>query len=164
MPTLNQELTRLYLLPDQQWHKQKLDPSGEPKYYAEGMLTPELLNKSIAGELTIALNLVSADCMARALVVDFDRAADWPQVAKLYQAVIEELALPAPAVAVSGRKGYGVWFSLAEPIPAAQARAFLHLLRATYLREIPEAALDLRPDTDTPTTAAAAVVPLPARR
>ena len=161
MQGLIKELARLYLLTGQQWHKQKLDPSGEPKYYAEGALTPELLGKSIAGEQTVALNLVRSDGMARALVVDFDRAADWPKVVTLYQAITGELGLPAPAVAVSGRKGYGVWLSLAEPIPAAQARSFLHLLRATYLADIPEAALDLRPDTDTPTTAAAAVAKLP---
>lgn len=161
MQGLINELARLYILPGQQWHKQKLDPSGEPKYYAEGALTPDTLGKSVAGDLTVALNLVAADGMARALVVDFDRGADWPKVAALYQAITTELNLPAPAVAVSGRKGYGVWFSLAEPIPAAQARSFLRLLRSVYLADIPEAALDLRPDTDTPTMAAAAVAKLP---
>jgi DNA polymerase I len=161
MQGLISELTRLYLLCGQQWHKQKIDPSGEPKYYAQGALTPAVLRKSLAGEQTAALNLVHSDGTVRTLVVDFDRASDWPKVQRLYTAIIEELGLPAPAVAISGRKGYGVWLSLSEPIPAAQARAFLRLLRATYLADIPESVLDLRPDTDIPTNAAAAVVKLP---
>jgi len=80
------------------------------------------------------------------MVVSFARATDWEQVANLYQAVQDELDLPAPAVSVSGRKGYSLWFSLAEALPLAQIQAFLAALRLKYLADIPLAHLELQPD------------------
>ncbi|MFZ4536937.1 hypothetical protein [Propionivibrio sp.] len=103
----------------------------------------------------------SPDGKARAMVVDFERAADWEQAAKLYLAVQNDLNLPAPAVSVSGLKGYGVWFSLEEPVPVAQARIFLNALRLSYLVDIPAANIGLRPDAYEPAPAIQAVTNLP---
>ena len=146
MNKLISALQRLYFLQDQQWHSQNLDDGGDLAYAAEGPLTPAIVTKSLAGELTVGLNLVSPAGMVRAMVVSFARATDWAQVANLYQAVQDELDLPAPAVSVSGRKGYSLWFSLAEALPLAQIQAFLAALRLKYLADIPLAHLELQPD------------------
>ena len=146
MNKLISALQRLYFLQDQQWHSQSLNDGGDLAYAAEGPLTPAIVTKSLAGELTVGLNLVSPAGMARAMVVSFARATDWEQVANLYQAVQDELDLPAPAVSVSGRKGYSLWFSLAEALPLAQIQAFLAALRLKYLADIPLAHLELQPD------------------
>lgn len=146
MNKLISALQRLYFLQDQQWHSQNLDDGGDLAYAAEGPLTPAIVTKSLAGELTVGLNLVSPAGMVRAMVVSFARATDWEQVANLYQAVQDELDLPAPAVSVSGRKGYSLWFSLAEALPLAQIQAFLAALRLKYLADIPLAHLELQPD------------------
>lgn len=146
MNKLISALQRLYFLQDQQWHSQNLNDGGDLAYAAEGPLTPAIVTKSLAGELTVGLNLVSPAGMARAMVVSFARATDWEQVANFYQAVQDELDLPAPAVSVSGRKGYSLWFSLAEALPLAQIQAFLAALRLKYLADIPLAHLELQPD------------------
>ena len=146
MNKLISALQRLYFLQDQQWHSQSLNDGGDLAYAAEGPLTPAIVTKSLAGELTVGFNLVSPAGMARAMVVSFARATDWEQVANLYQAVQDELDLPAPAVSVSGRKGYSLWFSLAEALPLAQIQAFLAALRLKYLADIPLAHLELQPD------------------
>jgi len=148
MNKLITELQRLYFLPDQQWHSQQLDDGGQPVYPAEGTLTPAVVASSLAGEQSISLQLVSADGMARAMLVNFGKPSDWEQVANLYRAVQDELDLPAPAVSVSGRKGYCLWFSLAEPLPVAQARRFLDALRREYLAGITADKLQLRPDSE----------------
>jgi len=146
MNKLISALQRLYFLQDQQWHSQNLNDGGDLAYAAEGPLTPAIVTKSLAGELTVGLNLVSPAGMARAMVVSFARATDWEQVANLYQAVQDELDLPGPAVSVSGRKGYSLWFSLAEALPLAQIQAFLAALRLKYLADIPLAHLELQPN------------------
>ena len=158
MNKLISELQRLYFLQDQQSHSQNLNDGGAIAYAAEGPLTPAIVTKSLAGELTVGLNLVSPAGMARAMVVSFARATDWEQVANLYQALQDELDLPAPGVSVSGRKGYSLWFSLAEALPLAQIQAwvdssfpggrqaFLAALRLKYLADIPLAHLELQPD------------------
>lgn len=145
MNKLISELQRLYFLQDQQWHSQNLNDCGAIVYAAEGPLTPAIVTKSLAGELAVGLNLVSPAGMVRAMVVSFARATDWAQVANLYQAVQDELDLPAPAVSVSGRKGYSLWFSLAEALPLAQIQTFLAALRLKYLADIPLAHLELQP-------------------
>jgi len=150
MSNLTTELQRLFLLDDQQWHSQKPDESGNSADLAAGALTPAIVAKCLAGETDMAMNLISPDGMARVMVVNFKKASDWEAVANLHQAVQDELDLPAPALSVSGRKGYRLWFSLAEPIPVAPARNFLKALRRRYLADIPAANLELRPDSDAP--------------
>lgn len=133
MNKLLAELQRLYFLPGQQGSAQDSGDRGDPTSPAED-LAP------------VALKLVSPDGMTRAMVVGFESARDWEPVATLCQGVQDDLDLPAPAVAVSGKGGYQVWFSLAEPVPADQARRFLKALRQKYLAELPGARLKLCPD------------------
>jgi len=146
MNKLIHELQRLYFLQEQQWQNPKLGPRGSPNSPSEGVVTPELLAKSLQGATSVALNLVASDGMARAMIVGFERASDWEQVAKLYQGVQEDLELTAPAVAVSGRAGYQLWFSLTECVPVAQVLAFLDALRLKYLADVPLSSLKFRPD------------------
>lgn len=134
MSKLLAELQRLYFLPDQ--------------------LTPAA--NGLVGDSVLEFDLVSPDATVRAMVINFAKAADWEALAKLYLALQHELDLPAPAVSVSGSKGYGLWFSLAEPVPLAQAQAFLAALRRNYLGDIPLANLELHPPVEQPAAAAPA--------
>ena len=150
MHKLITELERLYFLPDQQWHSLKLDAAGAAPGSAEGLLTPAIVARNLAGEANVALDLVGTDGAVRAMVVDFERAADWERVAQLYQAVQGELELPAPALSVSGHRGYRLWFSLAEAVDAAQARDFLAALQRKYLSDMPAVQVGLAPAALTP--------------
>lgn len=160
MNKLITELQRLYFLKDQQWLSQKLDDSGDPIYAGEGALTSAMVTKSLAGESNVGLDLVTSDGMARAMVVSFEKATDWALVAKLYQAVQDELDLPAPAIAVSGQKGYRLWFSLAKPAPVAQVWDFLKALRSKYLADIPVTNLAFHPAAENAAFAGSTVIRL----
>ena len=148
MNKLISALQRLYFLPGQQWCAPQMDDRGNLIYSAEGALTTETVAQCLAGGTGVALSLVSPDGRVRAMAVDFDRAADWGQAASLYLALQDELDLPAPAVSVSGQKGYRLWLSLAEPISGALARDFLRALGGKYLADMPVADFRLHPDTN----------------
>ena len=90
------------------------------------------------------------DSKVQAIVLGFTRTTDWPTIASLYQKIQQELELPAPAISVSEKHGYQVWFSLAEPVPIAPASEFLALLQKNYLVDIPPARLSLHPDSESP--------------
>ena len=139
MDKLIVELERLYFLHGQQWR------SRESACHAEGVLTPARVAACLASEQSVALELVGADGMLRAMVVGFRKAADWARVADLYQAVQQDLGLPAPALSVAGGKAYALWFSLSAPEPAARVLDFLEALRLRYLADIPDADLELLP-------------------
>ena len=140
------ELQRLYFHHNQ--HSRKLSGSGESLCSTEVLLTAEVLAKSLAGETNVVLDLLSSDGTVRAMIIDFSKASDWEQVAKLYQVCQNDLNLPAPAVSVSGDTAYRLWISLTEPVPVAQARAFLHALRLKFLVDIPHTNIRLCPDPD----------------
>ena len=72
----------------------------------------------------------------RALLLEVAGPASWEALAPAWQGVQADLELPAPAIAVSGSRGHQLWFSLREPVPAAQAEAFLGALRRRYLAGI----------------------------
>ena len=169
METLLSEILRLFILPGgQPYHVQNRDgdypppPPGWPP-----ILTHELMEKHLAGGETLALNLVNGQGLCRVLMVDFDGTAhgqgerDWRLLRAITAQAVHDLGLPVPAVSVSGRKGFGLWWGLAEPVPVAQAQTFLRLFRRAWLSEVPGDELDLRPDTDKPTKAAQAVAKLP---
>jgi len=78
----------------------------------------------------------TGDTGVRALVLELARPAEWPPLARLWQAVQAELGLPAPAIAVSGVDGLQLWFSLQQPLPAAQGHAFMATLRDRYLPDL----------------------------
>lgn len=88
----------------------------------------------------------SPEGTVRAMVISFAKASDWEKLANLFQAVQNELDLPTPAISISGDKGFGLWFSLAEPVSLVQATDFLTALRDKYLAELPAANLELLTD------------------
>ena len=161
MNKLIAELQRLYFISGQQWRSQQLlSECQELAFEIEGRLTPAILANSLAGLENVALELVRDDGMARVMVIDFERATDWPTVAELFQSVQTDLDLPAPAISVSG-KGFSVWLSLVEPLTVAQLQAFLDALRGRYLADISADRLNLRPSADTSTLDTDNVVSLP---
>lgn len=89
--------------------------------------------------------LIDARGQVRAMVLELARPADWGELSKVWQGVQADLELPAPAIAVSGTDGFQLWFSLAVPVPQAQAGAFLQALCARYLPEVASGRLGLMP-------------------
>ncbi len=80
-----------------------------------------------------ANRFLAADGWVRAMVLELARPADWNSLATVWRGVQTDLALPEPAIAVNGVDGHQLWFSLAAPFGAADARAFLEALRLRYL-------------------------------
>lgn len=135
------ELRRLYLLADQRC----VGPAPDG---GEIVATPEQLARMLGGERALALAPVAADGTARVMVVCFEYAADWERVAALYQAVQEDLELPAPAISISGSAGFQLWFSFADPVAGHRLREFLGALRRNCLRDVPADRFRLFPDMD----------------
>ena len=92
--------------------------------------------------------LIDADGRVRAMVLERARPADWAVLSKVWRGVQADLDLPAPAIAVSGTDGVQLWFSLAQPLPAAQAWAFMEALRQRYLGDIRTHRVGLLPTVD----------------
>ena len=92
--------------------------------------------------------LISPEGAVRAMVLELARPADWHVLSTLWQGVQTDLKLPAPAIAVSGIDGYQLWFSLSEPVPAAEATRFLALLCLRYLSNIAPGRIAMRPSVD----------------
>ncbi|SEK54398.1 hypothetical protein SAMN05216359_102152 [Roseateles sp. YR242] len=83
-----------------------------------------------------ALNLVGPGGEVRALVLDIGRPVNWELVGPVWRAVQEDLAWPAPAIAISGTQGFQLWFSLAKAVSAREGHTFLEALRRRYLSEL----------------------------
>ena len=126
MNKLITQFQRLYFLPDQPGLCQSPEDDGSKQPFQP----------------------VSADGTVRTLSIRFARPGDWEALARLYQALQEELDLPAPAISVSGDRGFRLWLSLAQPVPVAQARHFLAELRRRYLADLPPASLELVPGAE----------------
>jgi hypothetical protein len=88
---------------------------------------------------------VDGDGPVRAMVLELARPADWQALSGMWKGVQTDLALPAPAIAVSGIDGYQLWFSLTASVPVAQAQAFLEALRARYLGDVAPQRVRLMP-------------------
>lgn len=89
--------------------------------------------------------LIDAEGQVRAMLLTLAAPPDWPTLWRVWNGVQADLELPAPAIAVSGTDGHQLWFSLAEPVPAAQARDFLEALCRHYLADIKPARLRAMP-------------------
>jgi hypothetical protein len=76
------------------------------------------------------------------------RPADWAALSAVWGGVQADLALPAPAIAVNGRDGCQLWFSLLEPVPVPKAAAFLDALRRRYLGDIVPVRVAMLPALD----------------
>lgn len=124
-------LERLYFLPD-------------------ALPAQDALNQCLAGDCGAAFQLLAEDGGVRTLQLHFSRSRDWPFVAGLYQAVIDELELPAPVISTSGEQGFIIWFSLQQAVPLEKARNFLQGLCARYLADIPERHVSFLPSPATP--------------
>jgi hypothetical protein len=92
--------------------------------------------------------LIDPQGMVRALVMELTHPPSWELLSTVWHGVQTELELPAPAIAVSGIDGLQLWFSLAEPITASQAHAFLDSLRALFLPDIDARRIRLMPASD----------------
>ncbi len=92
--------------------------------------------------------LVDAQARVRALVLELLRPSGWDGLGPVWRGVQADLGLPAPGIAVSGTEGFQLWFSLAEPLPVAQAWAFLALLQARYLADVAPRHVRLLPQAD----------------
>ncbi len=84
----------------------------------------------------VAPSLMTMDGRVRAMVMELARPADWSVVSTVWQRVQSDLSLPPPAIAVTGNDGYQLWFSLAEPVTAAEASFFLESLRQRFLSHV----------------------------
>ncbi|MBV8618716.1 MAG: hypothetical protein JOY84_07640 [Curvibacter sp.] len=93
----------------------------------------------------------------RGLVLELARPADWKSLSRVWQGVQADLGLPAPAIAVNGRDGYQLWFSLDQAVPLSQAQDFLESLRQHYLPDVDGSRLRLLPGE----TATLPTVPAP---
>jgi len=89
-----------------------------------------------------------ANRQTRALVLELARPADWTALSAVWRGVQADMELPAPGIAVNGTDGYQLWFSMTDPVPVADARAFLEALRKRYLDAVPVARLSLFPTAD----------------
>lgn len=119
-------------------------PSEWQRLYAPG--SPSSATASTA-------DLIDAAGHVRALVLEIGAPADWTVAGALWRAVQTELGLPAPAIAISGRNSFQLWFSLARAVPATQSRSFLEALRRLHLPDLGDARVRLwpQPDGDAPT-------------
>jgi hypothetical protein len=91
---------------------------------------------------------VGPDGRVRAMVLELARPASWEGLAKVWRGLQVDLELPAPAIAVSGIDGYQLWFSLSQPVPVAQAMAFLESLRRRHLGDIARQRIGMHPCVD----------------
>lgn len=145
MQRLITELRRLFLLQNQAYAVQGQE---DDSYHPAGALSQAVLERHLLGEQTVALDLVSDAGQTRALVIDFDGVAErsgaqqWAMLCTVANGLQAQLGLPAPAVSISGRKGYGLWLSLETPIPLAQAWQFLRLLHQAYFPDIEKTICD----------------------
>jgi hypothetical protein len=96
--------------------------------------------------------MIDAEGQVRALVLELARPADWAVLSAVWNAVQADQELPAPAIAVNGRDGYQLWFSLAQPMPAALGLAWLEALRQRYLGEVKPQRVALLPTVDATST------------
>jgi hypothetical protein len=99
------------------------------------------------------LSLVDARGRVRALVLEVVQPTGWDALSEVWHGVQMELELPAPGIAVSGRDGLQLWFSMETAIPVADAHAFLEALRTRFLDHVPAARVRLWPTLDARHTA-----------
>ena len=133
MNRLQSELARLYFSDVPDASESSDAPGGQPHDSRE-------------------FSLIDASGRVRAMVLALARPADWGPLSAVWQGVQVDLDLPAPAIAVSGTDAYQLWFSLAEPVPAPQAAAFLESLRQRYLSDVKPQRIGLMPTVDPAST------------
>ncbi len=136
MNRLQSEWQRLYLA-----HSPESAPHTPSKPCAADSSASALPNHTPVDAMTEAAansppGLVTPGGRVRALVLELGRPADWDALLAVWQGVQADLALPAPAIAVSGTDAYQLWFSVAQAVPVAQAAVFLEGLRQRHLADV----------------------------
>jgi hypothetical protein len=144
---------RLFLHPAQRVNEQQ--PDGSMPAYGH-TIGPGLLERHAAGKRTLVLRMIDASGLVRFGALDFDAATPeaWAAVCAARARVMAE-GLPEPLVSSSGGKGYHLIIPMAEPVRASDMRQFLRDLRAVTCKGLPEKAVELRPDAEEDTGAAA---------
>lgn len=89
-----------------------------------------------------------AEGLVRRMVLALCGPADWSPLSAVWRGVQADLDLPAPAIAVNGVDAFELWFSLADPVPADTAAAFLDGLCARYLGDVAPARRRCWPASD----------------
>lgn len=79
--------------------------------------------------------LAPVDGELRAVVLELAHPLGWAETSRVWQAAQAELGLPPPAIAVSGRKAYQLWFSFAPGVAAADALELLTHLKSRHLND-----------------------------
>ena len=126
------------------------------------------MNRLYLGGLVFAqadaqdLSLADARGRVRALVLEVVQPTGWDALSEVWHGVQMELELPAPGIAVSGRDGLQLWFSIETAIPASHAHEFLEALRLRFLAHVPAARVRLWPTPAQPPQHAALVPALQA--
>lgn len=108
-------------------------------------LAPQAVAPAAADTAADDTGLVDPEGRVRALVLEVAGPPDWPRLSAVWQGVQTDLACPAPAIAVTGRDGHQLWFSLERPVPLAAGQAFLQALCRRYLGDLAPARLRLAP-------------------
>lgn len=74
---------------------------------------------------------------SRAAMLDFPYSSDWPHVARLLDALGDELDVPLPALSLQGKAGFRLWFSLPATVTPEEGSAFVQALCRSYLASLP---------------------------
>lgn len=106
------------------------------------------LPDSLQGDDSQPWRTIDPHGRVRAMVMEVQSPPGWDALSRVWQGVQAEFELPAPAIAVSGSDGLQLWFSLAEPVFAAQAHAFLDRLRQRFMGELDLRRVRLLPTPD----------------
>jgi hypothetical protein len=131
MPRIDREIARLYLPPEPMEPMGPLECLVQPHEAAEGQAAH--------------WRLITSQGLTRTLVLELARPADWSLLGEVWRGVQADLALPAPAIAISGVDAFQLWFSLAEPVDAALGARVLSALCSRYLPHVPADRLRLWP-------------------
>ncbi len=89
----------------------------------------------LQAEIERLFSTSAAGC-TRALVLGLQAPADASRLAGLAQAAQADLGWPAPALAVDGRAGLQLWWSLAHPLPLAEAHERAQSLTERWLADV----------------------------
>lgn len=108
-------------------------------YLPAGAVPPDVLALHALRQQAIETSLTGADGMTRAIHIPFRRTQGeehWERLCAVANALQQDLALPAPAVSISGDDAYGLWLSFDPALPAAQAQDFLQRLHTAYFPDV----------------------------
>lgn len=120
---------------------QKLIAHLNRLYLMPGTIAPTALDPQLPGRQTLSVPLVSNEGLTRAIVIDFPRQPEdegrhWTQLCEVANALQDKLGFPAPAVSISGGNSFRLWLSLQDPVPVADVRRFLSLLRTAWFPDL----------------------------